>query len=1378
MNYTDCALDAARFAALNKTWRKTAWRLKLLKAAGAGLPVEPEITKLDRAGAGSIYPLDAGAGKYKKMIHDSAGNRTFILTGAPLTGSDAVVCIVNHDVAPGAPGYVETVNDAAAGWTHLGYTAGSAYDMEYDAAGGKLALAVSGAGAVCAGLIVIDVRKELPELENNICNMLKPNPDYLKSTALRSTEDVVGVGGYVRYVRRWRTRWLTWTLCKLVSPGTTRMFWQLGSFSTDGSYAVHFQYGFTPRTIDTTASGGCWATAVEFPAWGHWDRVEDDEVPIYGTTDAFYGDPVSAFDNVTAMRVCGDDLLICTSPSRAMQIDFGAEPCIFRINIPALIAGERPQIGTATVVVPSSQGGATGFPNDQGVDAGVKKTAVVLTAVAPCYVEVGAVQSHIGVPSGYDYGDAEYVETNYGTSVKGGYAVRSGGRKQWRLAVFQDGGGISVGMAWNAYHQQDEFQLRWSISVRPLIAGLVECIGAHSSDPIVIPGDDSRITTQTVALSPGGGGSASFNFARKMFPGDEHATVGDCVYEAGETPAADDYVFSVADKTGAGAGLWISTGSSDSNRITRLTSADSSLAHDCVGAVEPMGSGYFAVVSHNSGASAASVQFMRPAGRFFSDRRYDAALGYSNCATGGVFFDTRVSRAGFCTVNSVSSTGEIWFFSGGASHDIRVWWDGTDPDSVMGEGASGAADSFGRPASFSSPAWSQSKGVSSYRFSFRVHGSHYLPGARSPFNENGGLPGSYSGVLADATRINVERGVWDGSGWAWLQEGQTFIVKSPSEAAAGAATMDVDALGAISLLVTRATYGGLHKPDVTAFAAAALATEDFLTYYHEANGARVREWALTPAPVVSIDGAPSSSYTIDASSGAVTFPASMEGKAVTADFSAYDPGTNEAEDIIKCILTYPEELGGCGLDESYITRVLTGVELATSDYLRYSFPKKNLRPSDPVNAIYRDGARITSGFTWDERAGCVTFDASQAGRAITGDAAYYTIQASGVTLPPMNFTPRSQENSYKAIQEVCRRVAPNYILREGRDGKIECAYFTQKAEGDEDVLIEDSDIVITSLSGNPAYEGLATRVLSFGQARLEELPNLCLGRPVTDLWRFGWHEGSSVQSVTDGSPYTGATGGYGRWDKDGGTTGAVQEALSLAPDGEPALAIDLGESREVATIIVARPSQSANEGSSDLGMAQLMSVWVSDDGADYSQIVAPFDISPGANISFQAGDDFEEGLRFRYIRINIHSLGLYYWEGHIDSQVGISEVQCYENKIIMGEARLQSDDPDAPLYDRWGLLEKYGIMTHVARGCSPDEALYTKEKADLDARHTLEEIVRLASVVGVESPCLPGVPVFSTVRVVNAALGVDVSFFVEGRAAREQGDSYTGAVLP
>jgi len=486
-------------------------------------------------------------------------------------------------------------------------------------------------------------------------------------------------------------------------------------------------------------------------------------------------------------------------------------------------------------------------------------------------------------------------------------------------------------------------------------------------------------------------------------------------------------------------------------------------------------------------------------------------------------------------------------------------------------------------------------------------------------------------------------------------------------------------------------------------------------------------------------------------------------------------------------------LNGAGLDESFITDRLVGETLTTTDGYTYAF-SKNMIKADDNNKIYVDDVEKTAGvdFDWDNpdvfpnidsRTGTVTFGVQQTG-VVTGDATYYTIQKSGVTLPRIRFSAKIQQDSHACCQEVMRRVSPNYQMWERRDGKIAVDYVTQTTSGSEDISFDDDDYSIETLDIDAAYEDMATSVISFGQAELEDLPNLAQGKTVTDHWTAqmaglglsGWHGSVDVQVVTDGDPETQATSGYGRWSEG---TYAVQEYLiALGDDGAELLSVDLEELKEVETIIIARGSQAATEG--DGGAVQTLSVWTSNDGgANYSKLVSQFNIAPGANIQFEAGNAFDEGLFITNIQVRIHSLGLYKnSRGATDSQMGISEIQAYPPRIIEGRATLQADDPDADYYDENGLLERYGIRTYLARNGQPDPALNTQEKADADAGFVLDEIVRLLRRVTINAPWLPGIPKYSTIRITNTLTGADYGFFVESRNADEGGHSFTGATLP
>jgi len=1400
MNYTDTGLGAEQIAELKKSLRKTGWRVKIMKPRGVKLfdPAAAVTTKIDTNGAGSHYPLDTRGDKYIKIVHDPRRDRTFVLHANPLnTTTLAVVSVINHDRETSDPRYIETVNAAAsAGWP-VEYSSQTARDMDYNPDSDELALALPGTTheGVFYGpaLLVINCKRNIPELETNYCNRLKDNPAYLSCYILRAPDGLQNTGGqaFVKFVRYHAGRWWTWTRVRregaIPGPGEFQICWQLGYFDAQsGAYALCFQNGWSPAANELRPDGGPWDPSVCYPAQPRLHPVYAGQSPQTGTTDGYIGDPSNGLLNVTAFEIVregGGQILIATSPD-PFNAGFGMEPFVYRISIPLMLNELTPSsriIETDSIVIQAVYAPGTGLyyiPSgfaEKILTSLRGKTGGGLISVRADAAAAGA--AHLYVESDYGTTGASFAGLGAGQSAP--YAAHASLFIGDADAVTAKSSHINLGG-----FSQSPFSVTISFSVYKAMPGLVEIIGVHSAPSLARPDDSDRPATVTGTFTTPV--TYPVKCARRAYPVGLYNCINNVFYSV---PYSKFVMTMHDDSFGAGRGLYVYTHryAPPETRRLNIYDASSGLAHDYAGCIGVISAGALAVGTNSSMppqhyGDAVKVQFFDIFAETFVGEAFEASLEWPGAGVCGVFFDARNMRLGFATEKGMGTGvgGEIWLYtpppSDGAwrwSRDIRVWWDGSAPDLTMGDG-SRPTDTLGQPAAFYDPVWRQTKGKSSYEFSFAVRGAAYLPWAESPFNESADFPGVYDGALQDAARLIVERGVWDGREWSWIQEGQTFVVMSPAGAREGAASLRVTAMGPISLLVTRATYTGFHKPDIDIYTDAPLESDDGLTYYYAPGGVRVRDWALRPEPIVRIDGRTAQGYAINSTLGTITFPEPPAECAVTASFSAYSPGSNEAEDVIRCILTYPQELGGCGLDESYITRRLGNVTLTTTDHLTYKFPKSNLRPLDPFNKIYRDGVRVTGGFEWDERAGTVTFDASQAGREITGDAVYYTIQTSGATLRPLNLSPREQKSAYDAVQEVCRRVAPNYIFREGRDGKLECDFFSQKPAGKEDLAIADSDLIITSLSSNPIYEGLATRVLSLGQAELDELPDLALGKPVTSVWPFAWHGGVDVQRITDGDPRTGATAGYGRWDE--GTYDVQAALVASGVTGIPCVVIDLEDRREVETIIVARPSQISTEG--DAGAVQSMSIWASDDGSDFIRIVNPFELGPGQNIRFEAGTNFDEGLRFRYLRINIHSLGLYTWEGHTDSQMGISEVQCFGNKIIIGEAMLQADDPDEPLYDRSGLLAKYGVITHVARGGAPDKMLFTKELADLDARYTLEEIVRLLDKVEVRSPWLPGIPVFSTIRVANAVLGIDKTFFVENREAGPNGDTYSGTTLP
>lgn len=182
--------------------------------------------------------------------------------------------------------------------------------------------------------------------------------------------------------------------------------------------------------------------------------------------------------------------------------------------------------------------------------------------------------------------------------------------------------------------------------------------------------------------------------------------------------------------------------------------------------------------------------------------------------------------------------------------------------------------------------------------------------------------------------------------------------------------------------------------------------------------------------------------------------------------------------------------------------------------------------------------------------------------------------------------------------------------------------------------------------------------------------NVCLGATVKDnwsdaaasyRWTQGWHEGSDMKALTDGDFATAITSGYGGWGESGdGQTFDVQNALGVASgngEGVPCASLDLGRIRDVGKITVGRPAQNDE---TETGMGMTVSLWASIDGEKWTKVVDGFVLPPGGQPSFTS-DAFKSSARgIRYIRVNMHSLGLYKWNKKTNSQMGISEIQCFQ----------------------------------------------------------------------------------------------------------------------
>jgi len=1201
MTYSDVGLTSSQIAELKLSLKATAWRAKILKPEGKKLSGvdTTNIVKIDARGGGDV---STAIGRYQKMIHDEKHNRTFILHVENADeATDEIVTIVNHNLDVGHADYLEKINaTTSAGWPN-GYV-GPVLDMEYCVETETLAISVPGAGTLYPpALCMIDMDRQLDSLKTGTCNELEDNPDYLACTVWSGGATIVGLANCnVEIVRYYQSRWWTWT--KLWAPGTDYHWYQLGFFNQQGSYTLIQTWGQTGGSGLNNAAGDPYVETTTYPTMPRGDRnfVSDPACD----SDLYVCDPVAAFENVTNIIIvdggAAGTIIMTTRPTAVYQVGFGTEACIIKIDIATLLANYAGPTPVATM-----QWSEAAYWDDEDkkykIDAGTFITSGVDLSAIKGYCRVKCTQAHTGSKAGDNLlaGSILYVQGTNGTAKTGGDIASGDTQDSWNLSTFcYEESAAQIGIGYGDVEDDNDFTVIVNVAIYEHLPGMNELLGVHTADaPIVQDGDSDRPTTGTCSAL-----GATWRVASR-FASATYTKIYDCYYST----ALDKYVFPVVSEAGTpthnslgGLGLWAMSCGGGAKSLAKHKATNSNLVYDACGTdVNNIGDQYVQVASVDTDEDNLSVQFFEIETETFmadADGRFDAALIYTYGGNRGVIFDSTTGMVGFCTGDDgVLGSGEAWYLtpettSGKWSRDPRVWWDGSGCDVLMGAGTADSIDLMGQNASFQSPQFSQSKGSTSYRFSFTVSGEPYLPWVESIFNQNASFPNLYDGTLKDGARIVLERGIYDASHqWQWIQEGLFYIVEGPASAGSGIAEMSITATGAIGLLVTRATHIGTYEPTTTSYSGITLASGDGYIYSYDPGAGVVTDWRLKPEPIIYIDGVKTTGYALNTSSGLVTFGDDKSGNTITATFDAWDAGSNEAEDIIWCILTDPNELGGCGLDETFITRNISGETLTTSDNLTYVFSKNMIR-ADGYNVVYIDGvpATPTVDYNWndgdtnpdlDSRSGTVTFAVSQAGKTITGDCTYYTIQKSGVTLRPISFHPRKQKNSYDCCQEVMRQVAPNYIMREGRDGKVECDFFTQAAAGSEDIAIDSEDIVVDAETYNPAYNALATRVISFGQAGLSELPDLCLGKPVTDNWTVeataygwprAWHTGADITKVVDGDPVTGVTSGWGRWSE--GTLQVNDDITAAGETGVPCLTVDMEAEYEVCTIIIARPS--------------------------------------------------------------------------------------------------------------------------------------------------------------------------------------------------------------
>jgi len=1346
---SDISLTQENISQINDTARQTAWRFKILKARGKYVAKDnPTITKIKKGG-GTGYKYSTSTADYLQIIQDvyKSRNRTIILHNVAVSHvTEKVVTMIDHNT-----GLIYEANrNNADGWPT---TYSSQPDhMLFDQESNYLYVSVPGDGSDTPCILKIDMNVYGDELNN--CCFLDTSTDFLKTTVLTTT---------VKQTKYWGR------MC-LLAVRNNRLWvyydYNQADFGTATGKPCFFgYYDLTSNNLDILWSWGVAQTGINLE-----EKVKTPARPVPGDYSTGYGKPQAWYYNEDNGHV--------TMAFSPLHPEYGHEALIAEFSLDE--ERDNTDLSFYQYSVTMSKTPTEVKPGDfRWLVCDLANVSI--SGAGNLDMKNGG---YFEVIAEFDRnnGATLYVQTSK-AMTKMGYGTRVGWEgistcvmqldPQDDVIWFRLG---HIDVPGNHVSAFTGDTVNVTIKVRPYPNGLIAVRSVLDPDPLKQTADTNIPESELTYCS---------SLAKKVY---DEKDLGDTEYTVitDIVKCRNFYYAAVEDEGGNPLGLWRIR--DDGKEIVRYTEATSDLHSDYVRALWAINGESFILLSGKGAAPSP------PGGKiqYYNGETLEFGWGGDSVSFDPATSSPPLDLAFGGDITVCCTQNEIQMFQPESTENEhvrspKIWWDGTSADVILyNNSVSQSLDGMGRNAGFEAVSFTHSKGEASYQLTFAVTDRDYLPWRETKFNENSGAPGTYNGTLEDGTRILVERGILDTSGsMLWYPECQVFVVSTPIDATEGVVTMNVTAKGIIATFLSRAIYEYTHRPDEQIVTGGTLTSDDGgLTWHYETGGTQIYDWATTPEPIVYVDGTVATAYTLNTAAGTVTFYDIITGT-VTADFTYYVPGTNDAEDIIWCILKHANELGGAGLDDTCFTRNILGETLTTSDNLTYSFSKNNIRTGDHYNAIYRNGTPVyywsggiewnLLGITWDEKNGTVTFPSSQAGYTITGNCTYYTIQKTGVTLREIEFSPRTHPTAYDCINEVCRRVAPNYILHEDPDGKIVCDYYTQKPAGSEDYVITDDDIIISSASQDPIHYDLASYVRSYGRAPLSELPNLCYAKTVTNLWAYAWHAGTDFQTIVDGNPATQATGGYGRWSEG---TYTVQAALEAAgEDGLPLISIDLEAEYFVETIILARGSQAANEG--DRGAVCIYSVWISSDGLNWTRLINQFHIPPGQNVEFKAGTNYDKGIKFQYIKIHLHSLGLYDHKGNTDSQFGISEVQCYESEFIYGEAKLQDDNPNDENFDEWGLIKRYdGYLVHVARNGQPDEALYTQAKVDDDAQHVLDEMKRLMSQCQIVSPYLPGIPIFKTVKVINGAMERTVTFFIEGKTITPEGDTFTGTDYP
>jgi hypothetical protein len=360
-----------------------------------------------------------------------------------------------------------------------------------------------------------------------------------------------------------------------------------------------------------------------------------------------------------------DDEYIILTTSRLGARRYGLESFIYRISIAQLVENKLDIEAVASGFLTREA-----YPVDDDGEIRYKIDKGTITASIDLSNVRGAValrisEAHTGWLAGKDNRSANiFIENQFGAIQIGGFNESATGDYYSTVQSFCDRETIRIGVSFNdighASKITDPFSLVFEYEIRPLMSGIVDCIGIHSDPPLVQVGDTDRPDTQ--AYDAGYGETwyrANAAYPSSPYTKVERGVIYDSVNGVYVFPASSE----ASNTWDSGLGLWVYKPGAP-GALNRIRAATSDLTYDYIGRIEPLpeAPGAAVFVSSSVARDKLAVHVYNHAVGIYEWNKQISSITASPEAI-GAFMDFKRGQFGFLAGRaSAIARGELWIW--------------------------------------------------------------------------------------------------------------------------------------------------------------------------------------------------------------------------------------------------------------------------------------------------------------------------------------------------------------------------------------------------------------------------------------------------------------------------------------------------------------------------------------------------------------------------------------------------------------------------------------------------------------------------------------------------------------------------------------------